>query len=229
MRKFLFSIIFCSLSFIMLITTGIFALRSYNNYNNYTNNSVDMINDAVISAREDQKTKNSQIINQAKKGVAVDGYTNPITFAHFQTSEHLASLEFDYPHTWSAFIKNDATPATDEARFDVFFDIDVVQSTASARPHALSLSILDNSYDQILINYRASIDSGNLVAAPYVIPGRTDAGFSGMRFDGIIAEGISGTLIILPLRDKTIILRNEISETADDFENIVLPSLNFIP
>lgn len=230
MRKLIFSVVLCFASLISLIIAGVFAMGAYNEHNNYSNNSVDIIDAAAVSAQADQRSKNIQIIDEAKKGVVIDGRVNPVKFAYFQAPERLANLKFEYPRTWSIFIKNDATAATDNSRFDAFFDIGAVQPTTTSRPHALRLSIVDRSYENTLSDYRARVNSGDLIAIPYVVSGHvTDSDFFGMRLDGIIEDGISGTLIILPLRDKTIMLRNEVAEATTDFEDIVLPSLDFIP
>lgn len=230
MRKLIFSVVLCFVSLVALIVAGVFALGAYNEHNNYSNNSVDIINAAAVSAQEDQRAKDTQIIDEAKKGTVIDGRVNPVTLAYFQAPERLANLKFEHPRTWSVFIKNDATAATDRSRFDVFFDVGAVQPTTVSRPHALRLSVVDRLYESALGDYRTRVDSGALTAIPYVVPGHaTDPDFSGMRLDGIIEDGISGILIILPLRDKTIMLRNEVSEAMADFESIVLASLDFIP
>jgi hypothetical protein len=52
---------------------------------------------------------------------------------------------------------------------------------------------------------------------------------TGVRVDGQIADNIQGSMIILPLRDKTQEIWTESNSFLPDFNNNILPNLTFSP
>ncbi len=55
------------------------------------------------------------------------------------------------------------------------------------------------------------------------------SGATGTRLDGLLEPDREGSMVIFPLRDKTLKISTESKEFEDDFNNIVLQRLTFVP
>jgi hypothetical protein len=62
---------------------------------------------------------------------------------------------------------------------------------------------------------------------PYSLPKLPQVG--GMYLTGQISQRQQGTMVLLPLRDKTLEVWTESSAYMNDFTNNVLPNLTFSP
>jgi hypothetical protein len=51
----------------------------------------------------------------------------------------------------------------------------------------------------------------------------------GVRLDGTIAENVKGSVILLPLRDKTIRIMTQSATYVADFDKFVVPSISYNP
>jgi hypothetical protein len=233
MKNNLMKIITTAVFGVLFVVAGVFALSEYKNYAHYSNDADAISAAAASSATADQSATDKTNTAEALKGVPnekLGGLTTKLKYAHFKSPQQFATIEFDYPLTWSVYEKNDATKVTDENNYDVYFDEGRVKSTAFKQPHSLHVNIVDTTYEDTLATFRKLIDSGALSATPYVVPGHEDdADYSGVKLDGQLEQGVSGTALILKTREKTMIIRSDLASTMDDFENIVLPSFKFVP
>jgi hypothetical protein len=141
------------------------------------------------------------------------------------------SIQFNYPKTWSAYVdqSNGSTP------INGYFFPDVVPSTTrnSQTPtaFALRLELVDSDYDQIVKQFDSQITQGKLKAAAYVPPkmkGKTDVQ-TGVRLNGEIEQNLSGSMVVIKVRDKTLKIYTESSKYLSDFNDIVLKNLTFSP
>ena len=55
------------------------------------------------------------------------------------------------------------------------------------------------------------------------------SGVTGTRLDGFFKKDQEGSMVIFPLRDKTLRVWTESKEFRGDFDNIVLKNLTFVP
>jgi len=183
--------------------------------------------------RQDYKNKSDQKSDAAVKiAVAAESLRKDSEFAEaeksplktFQGSETFGSIGFQYPKTWSAYIVvNDkgATPV------DGYFHPDYVPATNGDTAFALRIQVVNTSYSEVLKTFDATTKSGKVkVSAFRPVKVNTELG---SKVEGEIIAKKQGTLILLPLRDKTIKVWTENAEFAGDFNNTILPSLTFIP
>ncbi|HIA91560.1 TPA: hypothetical protein EYO12_00395 [Candidatus Saccharibacteria bacterium] len=133
-------------------------------------------------------------------------------------SDVLGSITFDYPKTWSASINENDSGNT---RLDATFHPNAISNSVKA--FALKIQVVDDPYSQELGTYDNDVERGELTANPV-----TYSGVDGVRLNGQIDNDLTGSIVLLPLRDRTLILRTESDTHQDTFESI-LDSLQFSP
>ena len=139
----------------------------------------------------------------------------------FEGAEILGNIQFKYPKTWSAVLDEEIDGST---QIDAIFHPGIVQTDESdQRSYALRLQLIDDQYSEVLEDYEDLIEDGELKTR-----GVTFNGNEGIRLDGQLEEVDRGSMIILPLRDKTIRFWTESPEFQADYEKI-LGTFNFNP
>jgi hypothetical protein len=230
MRQVPFSAVLCAIFGTAFIAAGVFAIMVFKDFAHYSSNSTEIVAEARDLATESQKAEDEELFTEALKGTQFENIKNPLKYAHFKAPSQFATIEFDYPLTWAVYEKNEASKTTDANRYDVYFDVGSVTSTQYAQPHSLLVSIVNTSYEKTLEGFRKNVDSGALIAIPYSVPGHEgDVDYSGVRLDGQLETGVSGVMLILKTREKSLLIRSDLAATMDDFEKIVLPSFTFLP
>lgn len=143
-------------------------------------------------------------------------YVGPATYG---------TVRFEYPKTWSIYnngIANGASPV------DLYSSPDVVPSlqdqTAS---FALRVQVVSTTYSSALQQFQGLQKGGKVKIAPYSLP--KNPSVVGSRIDGQITQTKQGSMILLPMRDKTLKIWTEAEASRADFDNIILPSASFVP
>ena len=70
--------------------------------------------------------------------------------------------------------------------------------------------------------------TGKVTISPYSAP-KLPAGTIGSRVEGEINTGQQGSMVVFPLRDKTIEISSESAQFKNDFDSIILANLTFVP
>lgn len=194
---------------------GIWAFMSRQHYKNDT----DKISaDAVSAALVEQKTKLDAEFEEKQKS----------PYDTYNGKPEAGSISFTYPRTWSAYIieKQDSNPIN--GYFQPGFVPDTIGNGTS---FALRLEVVDSSYDEVMKQFEGFIKQNTVKVAPYTfakVPGSLGSIITGKIIQG--KDKIDGTMIIMPLRDKTIKLWTESNSAfLKDFNEAVLPSLTYIP
>lgn len=140
----------------------------------------------------------------------------------FRGSETFGALRFSYPRTWSAYLVNGAgsTPV------DATLHPDLVTNNKDTA-FALRLQILESAYDSEVKEFETDIEEGRVTSSPYSL--KQVPGVVGVRLSGEIDTRKTGTLVLLPLRDKTIKIWTEGGDFVGDFDKFILESLTFQP
>jgi hypothetical protein len=80
----------------------------------------------------------------------------------------------------------------------------------------------------VVKDHESEISAGEAKSRPFKLAKRPDN--VGLRLDGRIdREEHRGSMVILPLRDKTITIATLSESFRDDFDKIILKNFNFIP
>lgn len=202
----------------LLVLSLVFGSWAYSKMQNYKNHSDKMIAVAVTAAETKATDVQSQKDAEAAKSPLAT-YNGPSKFG---------SIVIQYPKTWSAYVE---TAGNDQAPIDGFFYPGVIPSITDPNSYfALRIQVQDQTYDQVASGFGSgqqvttSIKAYSLPKVPNVV---------GIMVTGSVSSDSNapktGTMVILPLRDKTLEIWTEGSQYLQDFNTYILPNISFSP
>lgn len=188
-----------------------FGLWAYASRTDYKNNVDAKIATAVeVGQKETATEKDNEFIEREKQ--PLKEYKGPASFG---------TISLKYPKTWSAYVVESNTG------IDGYFYPNVVPGVNSDTAYALRVEVVDKSYAEELKSYDSSVKQGKTTATPYK-PVNVE-NIVGTQLTGAIGNQKTGTLILLPLRDKTIKIWTEADQFNADFFNNVMANFKFVP
>ncbi|MDB5169514.1 MAG: hypothetical protein JWO41_870 [Candidatus Saccharibacteria bacterium] len=192
-----------------------FAVWAATGRQDYKNNADKKIAAAVTIAKQQEDTlKDKQFAEDAKKPLIT--YTGPDTYG---------SIKVSYPKTWSGYV--DASGNTD-VLLNGFFNPGVVPGIAAdSSVFALRVRVLGQTYAQTLVSLSSLQKDNKVKVEPYALPQVPSR--IGIKATGVLPDGSSGVAVFIQLRDKTLEISTEGSQYLDDFNNIILKNLTFVP
>lgn len=209
-----YAILFGMSTILLLMALG-FGGWAFVERQDYKNNVDQKVAQAIDVALADQKILlDAEAAERAKS--PYEQYTTPAEFG---------SVKIVYPRTWSAHV-NESPGAS--VPVNAYFNPGYVPATNANESFALRLQVSNQTADQLLTNYQSSITQGTAIANAFVaknVPGAS----SGWKIDGDIAPNRKGSIVLIPLRDKTISIWTESEAYSADLTNIVLENLTFSP
>lgn len=203
------------LSVVFLLSAIGFGIWAYMGMQDYKLNVQPKIDQAVAIAEEKTKTaKDAEFIEKEKSPVRT-----------YKAGQTAGSLVITYPKTWSAYVEE-----SDKANELVngYFHPSYVPAANSGTDFALRVEIVSTSYDQELKQLEGKAKSGKVKISAFKAP-KMPEGLVGARIDGEINTGQQDSMVMFPLRDKTIKVSTESAQFLGDFNNIVLANLTFEP
>jgi hypothetical protein len=203
---------------VIIIGLLIFGLMSFSKMNKYKNNVDALINTAVGTAiQKTQAADDTKYQNEAKAPNKT-----------YLSSSVAGSVKIVYPKTWSAYIiesQQDASPVN--AYFYPNFVPDV---SNPVNIFSLRMQVLNASYAQTMDQFTGQLSGGKIKIAAFIpknVPSVT-----GSLITGAIDPAqptATGTMVVLPLRDKIIEIWCDNASALEDFNATVLPNLTFTP
>lgn len=189
-----------------------FGFWAFGERQDYKNNSDEKVAAAVAVAKQQEGiVKDKQYAEAAK--LPLKTYNGP---------EQSGSIALQYPKTWSAYV---VAGSNGDASLDGYFNPDVVPSTDDENStFALRLQVVDNPYSDELQDYQGNEE---VTIAPYALPKLPKV--IGVRISGQIEENKKGSMVVLPVRDKTLKIFTESESYLNDFDNNILANLTFSP
>jgi hypothetical protein len=179
----------------------------------YKNNSDQKSAAAVKVAETSQEAKlNAEFAEKEKS-----------PYKTYQSTADFGSVKIVYPKLWGSYVdeSSQGTPVNG------FFHPNFVPRTTGDLPIALRVQVVSTPYTQSLKQYESIVNSGTAKAKPVTIEGVK--GVTGMRFDGKITPRYTGSVVLFPVRDKTLKIWTEVPGNVTDLDNIVLKNLTFSP
>ena len=195
-----------------LLAAGLGGLSvwSFANYQDQKNNTDAKIEAAVTKAKTAQSAELEKDFLEREK----QPYTK------FNGPDDLGHVMFDYPKTWSVYVADNGTSGDYEA----YLNPVAVPTVSNSQPYATRVVVDDRTYDVVLRSYESAVKKGDLKSAPITING-----FTGVRLDGKFSNTRTGSSVIFKVRDKTLILSSDATTFKNDFDNVILKSLDFNP
>jgi archaellum component FlaF (FlaF/FlaG flagellin family) len=181
----------------------------------YKLNTDEKVAAAVKLARQDESTKKDKQFAEEEKN-PLEIYNGPAEFG---------SLSIAYPKTWSAYIDDTGRSSAD---IDGFFYPGVVPSiTSKDATFALRIKVINQDYQSAVSQFNKAQQNGLVTVEPYSLPQVPDV--VGVIVNGQVTKDKTGTIVVLPLREKSIQVSTEGGEYKRDFVEHVLPNLTFVP
>ncbi len=191
-----------------------FGYWAYMQRADYKNNVDQKVTAAVeVAKQETASTKDNEFIEKEKQ--PLKPYVGPSQFG---------TVGVLIPKTWSAYVNESGkggTPVTG------FFHPSYVPGTDSGVGFALRIEVVETQYAQIMRQFDGGVKNGSVKVSPYSAP--KESGIIGARVDGEIVPKKKGSMIVLPLRDKTLKVWTEAESFTKDLDSIILPNLTFTP
>lgn len=193
----------------LLFTTLIFALWAFAGRQSYKN---DVDKKIAVAVAADKK-----VTQAADAQKAAEDAKQP--FKEFAGPSTYGSLHVKYPKTWNSYVST-----TSGLPANVYFQPDFIPDIANPNTlFALRVIISPNAYSTEVAQFAASTAAVSAYSLPNV------PSVVGLKVDGAIVGGKTGSMVLLPLRDKTIELWTESPQYLDDFNNSILPNVTFSP
>lgn len=203
-----------SVTLVFLIGFIIFSAWAYTGRQDYKNNADQKIAAAVEAAREEEAAlKDAQFAEAVK-----------YPFKEYDGPEPYGSVKVVYPKTWSAVVSETDNSIPVEG----IFHPNYIPGLDSGAAFALRVRVIEKSYEDSLKSYDAAAKKGKVKAVPYSLPKVPTV--SGTRLEGEIDKfSKNGSMVLLPLRDKTLEITTLSSDFVKDFDSIILENLSFVP
>lgn len=134
-------------------------------------------------------------------------------YKNFLGPADYGSLGFQYPRTWSVYIAKDAANGGD---FEAYLNPVEVNPVSNSSINALRVKIRDASFDTVIRSYESQIKNGKLT-----LKNDTVGGVLANIYTGEISNDIHGAVMVLKLRDKTVLLQTDAEIFMDDFYRIL--------
>lgn len=193
-----------------LVIAGILIFNYKNKYE-YQKTEVDQITEqAVIQAKKEQKTELDKQYEEQSKSPYLT-YIGP---------SELGSVKIVYPKTWSIYYDQN----NGRSIFDFYAHPVAVPAADLEKKYALRVAVTSDKYQDALEGYEKQTKSKNITISPYQVSGVT-----GARIDGEIDKDIDGSLVVFPVRDKVLYVWTQDKTYINDFNDVVLKNLSFIP
>lgn len=201
---------------LLFVGAASFAVWAYGSQQDYKNNSDEKAAAAVEA--------NKKVIQSADATKYAEAAKQPLKL--YVGPDAFGSLKLNYPKTWSAYVI--AVDASGGTPLDAYFNPDYVPGVGNqSSSFALRVKILTQSYSSIVSQYTSTVKQGKATATPYKLPKLPSV--IGTRIEGQLAQNKQGSMVILPLRDKTLEIWTESDTYKNDFNNNILANTTFSP
>lgn len=198
----------------LLLASSAFGVWAFMGRADYKNNSDKKSAAAVVIAKEKQKAIDDASFLEKEKQ----------PYETFDGPSEFGSIKIVYPKTWELYV--DIKTAGSGTSVDGYAHPGYVPGVQSDTAFALRFQVLGSDYDGFLKQYESGAKNATVAVSPF----RAELVNTvlGSRIDGQITTKRTGSVVLLPLRDKTLKIWTESTAYTADF-NEILKNLTFSP
>lgn len=200
---------------LFLIGASVFGYWAYQGRQEYKNNSDQKVSAAVENAKQATVAADTAKFVEANKS-PLRTYTGPSAYG---------SVSIQYPKSWSAYVADDS--GSDPYVNGYFYPGVVPNVSKEKATFALRIQVVQQSYNTVISDYQSLVDQGKVKVSAY--KAAKVPGIVGSRLDGQVEPERTGSMIVLPLRDKTLKIWTNTTQFQPDFETYILPNFSFAP
>lgn len=202
-------------SVMLLFFTTVFAIWAYMGRQDYKNNVDQKIDVAVNEALSDQEVLlRAEFAEESKS-----------PYKTFVTDDSLGAFSVTYPKTWDVYVVESGQSNTP---VQAYFSPDFVPGVSSDASYSLRVDVVDDTIDKVFETYSGQIGRGAVTVSTYR-PANVPNAQAGYRLDGEVAQNRQGSLVLIPVRDKTVKVSTEQQDYIQDFNNIILAQISYNP
>jgi len=210
----IYAVLFILTALLLMAAIG-FGIWAFSSRADYKNNSDQKSAAAVEVALQDQEVQlNAEFAEREKQ--PYETYTTPDQFG---------SVVITYPRTWAAYVieqTNGGQP------INGYFHPGFVPNVNGGQSFALRFQITNQALATELAQFDSQVQLGRATTTAFRAKNvATDK--IGYRIDGEFAFNRQGSMVLLPLRDKTMKIWVESQDFVDELDTIVLENLTYIP
>lgn len=163
-------------------------------------------NSAVATAKKEQFDEDEARFDKERNSPDYD----------FFGPEEYGSLTFKYPKSWSLYV-NKAGSDSGQAYEAYLNPAEVPPVSDLTQRFALRVKIEQTAYDKVVLTYDQLVKKSELKSSAVTINGQV-----GTRLEGNFTKDIKGSAVIFRIRDKTVTLRTDASDTfKQEFDAII--------
>lgn len=182
---------------------------AYGNYVDQRDNTSQKVDTAVTEAKKTQTAEDEKTYLEKEKQ----------PYSQLISPDDLGRVTISYPKTWSVYIAK-----SDSTGYEAYLNPGFVPAVTSTQAYAARVTITNTSYDGVVNTYTSVVKKGDLKSVPITVNN-----FNGIRLDGKFSTTRSGSAVIFKVRDKTLTIATDIDSYKDDFNNVIVKSLDFNP
>lgn len=204
------------ITLLLLVVALVFSGYAYSKMLDYKNNSDAISAKAVKVANEAQKKELEAAFAEQEKS-PLKSYT---------TSEAYGSVKIVYPKTLARYVSDGGSNPV-----DLYFFPDYIPGISDKNIYSLRVQVLNSKYTTMSNDYNGAAKAGTVKVSAFLPEQMADDknAIAGIRIDGQISSGKKGSKVMLPLRDKTIVIWTESEAGVKDFNEFVLKNLTYSP
>lgn len=179
----------------------------------------DNVDEKIAAANQ---VEDQRITNTLNKQFA-EKEKNPLTT--YNGPEAFGSMAIKYPKTWSSYVavNNQSSSAVD----GYFYPGAVPDITNTSNSYALRVQVVSQSPSDLMQRYQGNVQAGTIKVRPYSLPMVPKV--IGNYLTGQIQDQKQGQMVVLPVRNQTLLIWTESSAYQNDFNNIILKNFSFLP
>ncbi|MEI6237723.1 MAG: hypothetical protein WCP03_03945 [Candidatus Saccharibacteria bacterium] len=211
-------IVLIALLGLLLISALGFGYWAFSSRQDYKNNSDQKATAAVKKANVEQKKTLEASFEEREKS----------PYKSYMTAVQYASVKIVYSKMWSSYFIEQTAGSGILINGYMYPDFVPDIGTNDKTNYYLRFQVIDTQYNAEISRYASNIKSGKVTSTPFV-PSQVQGALVGVRLDGLIESKKAGSMVILPLRDKTIKIWTENQSALSDFNNVILKNLTYTP
>lgn len=199
-------------SIIMGIFAAVFAgafFWAYSSYSDQKNSTDAKISAAVTEAKKAQTALDEKDYLEREKQ----------PYKQLVGPDDLGRVSISYPKNWSVYIAQ-----SDSDGYEAYLNQGVVPEVTNNQPYAARIVMTNQLYEKVISTYDSLVKKGDLKSSPITVNN-----FQGIRLDGKFSSTRTGSSVIFKVRDKTLTIATDIDSYKNDFDNIIIKSLDFNP
>ncbi len=182
------------------VTFIVLFVSKNNEYEELSESTQLLIEEAAVDARNEQALADAE---EAKKDTRQ--FTGPTDYGQ---------VSFDYPKLWSLYVEADAAKG---GNYVAYFNPIEIEPVSPSTVYALRIVIQNKTYESMMAEYQKYIDRGLLSMETITLDSNT-----AVRYTGTIpGTDLQGVIVLIRIRDKTVLLRTDSMLFEKDFEKIL--------